>query len=155
MFQSCENITGVAIYKDAPGSLVFQGRGLMPFHLAACARRSRKVEWSVRGRRRNRDYVPWARGELLSSLQPISTPTSSAHLGGLVWAERSLLPQTVTTSDESGTSPCGPSAWSSPLAEWTLHCSLLESQFRRKRVWDPHRPSTSVLSSSPVSRTPL
>lgn len=127
----------------------------MPFHLAASARRSRKVEWSVWARRRNRDDVPWARGEPLSSLQPISTPTSSVHLGGLVRAERSLRPQTVTTSDESGTSPCGPPAWSSLLAEWTLHCSLLESQFRRKRVWDPHHPSTSVLSSSPVSRTRL
>lgn len=65
----------------------------MPFHLAS-PRRSPKVEWSVRAWRRNRDDVPWARGEPLSSLQPISTPTSSAHLGGLVWAERSLRPQT-------------------------------------------------------------
>lgn len=69
----------------------------MPFHLVASARHRPKFEWSVQAWRRNRDDVPWARGEPLSSLQPISTPTSSAHLGGLVRAERSLRLQTVTT----------------------------------------------------------
>lgn len=124
----------------------------MPFHLAS-PRRSPKVEWSVRAWRRNRDDVPWARGEPLSSLQPMSTPTSMRTSGGSSGL-RGLCARRRPPGDESGTSPCGPPAWSSPLAE-TLRCSLLESQFRRKRVWDPHHPSTSVLSSPPVSGTPL